>query len=404
MGTMNNDVFNVLATKSDSTLVAGGTMLSAGLADGAFGVFNAETNEALAAGAVAGVRTVYLAIGRPNGKIDKSAGQNIQLKNVTSYTVRNYNPSRPQIFEITGVVPACDTEYVIKLDVTNQKIGRRQGYNQYTQNVVFKTAVCPTGVTSSDLNEWTRLFKSALEVDDKEGTFLVEFVTIDAITIATHGVAANYSAGDVVLEADVTAMDVYNANNPGSAVFVRPRVSVLELEKENFAGAINTNYFNPRTTVVTPSLVLGFEVDGAITNIQDAASEEGSGYDIKQLEYKASSWNGSVGPYKVNTATGLEKRGFVFYSTETETYAQVILTSNFESNSGWKEYSNPITTIIAVPSSNEAFLTALLGLLDDLVGPQGFDELADDYAAFDKDEATVESTSDIDDVDTDGLG
>lgn len=396
MSNFDNNIFQVLVAGASSTLATTG-FATDGLADGVVGVFNAETNEALAAGSQVDVRSIFLGIGRPGGNMDKGAGQNIQLKNLKGYTLRNYNVGQPQIVEITGVEPLADTEYVVKIELRNAEISKRQGYNQFVRPIVFST---PKG-DALDRNSWSELFKQA--VDAFEDDYLtVEYVTEGALVNATQG-AGTYDAGDVISDADFAALQIYNAANPGSAVSVRPRVTVNPIERPAANGSINTRYYYPETTIGIFSLVSGFELTGAVTTIQDAITEEGSGYDIRQKEYHASSWNGTVGPYAVNTATGLQKEGFVFYADTAALYTQIVITSTFQSNAGFKEYESPMETIIAIPSSNETLIGNLLALLDDLFEGQGFNQLADDYTGMDKDETTPESTSSLDDVDAEGI-
>lgn len=400
MSNFDNNIFQVIVAGASSTLEAAGTAMTSGLSDGVLGVFNAETNESLGVGAQTDVRSIYFAIGRPNGGLDKGAGQNIQLKGLEGYTLRNYNPGQPQIVEITGVEPACDTQYVASIELRTPEISKRQGYVQYKRPIVFQTPKCATG-ESVDKNAWTRLFKNAVDAFN-DGLMTVEFVTISALVNATEG-AGTHSAGDVITEANLDALEAYNIANPGSAKFVRPRITFNSMARPAFNGAINTRYYNNTPTVGIVSLKEGFELTGAVSTIQAPSSEEGSGYDIKQKEYHASSWNGSVGPYAVNTATGLQKEGFTFYSSESALYTQIVITASFKSNAGFKEYESTMETVIAIPSSNETLIGGLLALLDDLFEPQGFNQLADDYTGMNKDETTDETTSSLDDVDAEGI-
>ena len=69
------------------------------------------------------------------------------------------------------------------------------------------------------------------------------------------------------------------------------RITTVPLAIQQFC-SINTMYYNPRQTVVIPSLIEGFNCTGKITITQTALDEEGNGYDIKQKEYHAGGWNG----------------------------------------------------------------------------------------------------------------
>lgn len=400
MSTMNNDVFQVLVADSDSSLLAAGNMLTAGLTEGQFGVFNAD-NQSISASAGQNAREIYFAIGRGN-KIDKSAGQGIQTNRITGYTLRNYTPSQPLIFEVSGISGKCETDYAVKLEFRNNEIYRRQGYNQFTQTYSFRTPACSNDEGTVESTVVAELLVKAVRRDDKD---LVEasYVTVSALTVLDHGVSAAYAAGDVLTDADFEALKTFNAGEAAAdRLDVRVRFVSKETSVNSFINSINTRFYSPRQTNIIPSLVDGFDTAEIVT-IQNLIFEQGSGYDIKQKEYHASNWNGTVGPYKVNSIPGLAKEGFEYHSVLSEKYAQIVITSVYKSNSGWKEYESPITTIIAVPESNTTFITALIGLLDAVITPKGFDALADDWSAADKDETTAEEVSELDDPDEDGI-
>ena len=109
------------------------------------------------------------------------------------------------------------------------------------------------------------------------------------------------AAGDVFTDIDAYAADAANADKvPGL------RITVNGIAVNKFCN-INTRYYNPRQTVIIPSLVSGFGCTGVVTTTQQAVSEEGNGYDVKQKEYHAGGWNGRPGPYKASTVVGLAK-------------------------------------------------------------------------------------------------
>lgn len=167
---------------------------------------------------------------------------------------------------------------------------------------------------------------------------------------------------------------------------------------------INLKYYNPRQTVIIPSLVEGFNCNGTVTITQEVAFEEGSGYDIKQLEYKAGGWNGRPGPYKVLQATGTAQTGFEYFAEDAVKYDQYWLGYDQESVAGWIEHKNGLETCIAIPDDDTTTRDELAAVLDGLFSPLGFDRLADDAAASSTVDTVVEETADRDDTNLDGIG
>src|SRR5690606_20263781 len=152
-------------------------------------------------------------------------------------------------------------------------------------------------------------------------------------------------------------------------------------------------YFYPRQLIVVPSLVEGFNCSGTLTVTQEAAFEEGSGYDIQRLEYEAGGWNGRPGPYRLLNLTGMANEGIEYFADKATKYCKVILTYDQFSIGGWLEYLNNLATIIAIPEADTTTRNGLITVLDTLLTPMGFDALADDAAASNTSTSVVSPTS-----------
>ena len=153
-------------------------------------------------------------------------------------------------------------------------------------------------------------------------------------------------------------------------------------------------------TVLIVSLVEGFDCSGATVIDQFPVFAEGTGTNVQQKEYHASGWTGS-GPYKLSEVTGTAK-GNIEYLAETNTpYDQYILQYFQTSESGWLEYKNTLSTIIAVPEANTTTRASVGALLDAIVAGGAFEALADDAAAASATSTVVEPV--VTDITKDGI-
>lgn len=399
--------------------------------------------------------------------VDVSAGQFIQTKNTKALSFRPHTASRPQILDIETFenVP-CETDFTIRVEYRNQEILRRIGFNQFSRAFSIKTGCddCTAGV-SNDENEvqkalieainaqedglitasayayqgnvtvtgagptadgnitvtigTTDVVVAVLNADDADATAVkiaaaintdgtydasvtgavvtitgatTDAVSVDAAATGTTTTVANLAKTTV---SDVSA---FETSFPDSAIGVR--LTTVELSKSNFSN-VNLTYYHPRQTSIIVSLVDGFDcTNTTVTEVQSAANEEGNGYDIKQKEYH-SQLDGN-GPYVTSEVTGVAKQR-KFFASEDEEYDQFIIESEFISDSGWKKYSSPISTIIAVPGASTTTRGALVAAIDVLFADLGFDTLASDAAAANVDPAVVELTTDKDNYANDGI-
>ena len=405
----NNDVFQILVTKGNEPVLPADSKLE-DLKPGQIGVFNSNTN--LSIDGSSPVKEFFLAVGVDRDgdgvteAINTSAGQVIQTRNVRFYDFRPHTAPKPMILELSDYKANCDTDYAVRLEFRNQEIYRRQGYNQFTHTYAVRTACCEdcADCPSGDMNEITKLMMEAMNTDEY-GLVTAEAIAVDALTIATHGTSADYAVGAVIPLEEFDAIIAFNAVQPDDTtkVSTKIRMTTNAVAVNNFC-SINLKYYHPRQTVIIPSLVEGFNCTGKATITQEAAFEEGSGYDVKQKEYHAGGWNGKPGPYRVSTATGLSKEEFEYFADPKVKYDQLALTYDQFSVGGWQEYLNHLATEIAIPADETTTRDSLVAVLDAIVGPSGFDALSDDAASADVDPTVTEATSDKDDTALDGIG
>lgn len=392
----NNDVARVLVTTGNAACLADGSAIGS-LAVGQIGVFDANTNLAIDGSVIP--KEFFLAVGLDRDgdaamdDILQSSGQFIQTKNVSAFTYREHTAAQPMIVDVVGYLGKCDEDFAVKLEFRNQEIYRTQGYVQHTKTYSAHTGCCegcedcPTG----DANEVTQVLLAAFAADPHAMVTALPLAR-SAMTIITHSVAADYSAGDVILEADLDAMITFNLTAAaGDEVYSDLQLTTVPLAMNTYCN-VNLKYFAPRQTIVLPSLVgAGFSCNGTAAVSQQAANEEGSGYDVAQKEYHTSG-NQNNQPYVLSTATGTASY-VERWAVEAIKYDQFFLQYTQESQAGWLEFISNLSTTIAVPGTDTVTRNSLATILDAVLLGSGFDALADDAATGNVDPAVVAPTS-----------
>lgn len=393
MSNRNNDVFQVLVTRGDQAVLPAGNTVDA-LAVGQIGIFDANTHLSVLG---TSPREFYFAVGvnRSGGStledIKESAGQMIQRANIFNYSFKPHTAGQPMIIKVGDYKAECETDYAIRVEFRNSRIYRIQGHNQFSKAYAVRTSCCDcaSGCGSGDANELTALLVQAVNLD-QDGLMIAQAIARDTITAITHGTSVDYAIGDVMTKADVQALITFNAAqiNDADKVYTDVQLTSVPLKLKQYYD-VNLGFHKFTQTALFVSLVDGFNCTGAVTILQELAYEEGSGNNIRQKEYHASAWHGA-GPYVASSVTGMSLGNIIYDADINEKYDQFILEYNQKSQSGWLEYENPISTIIAVPEADTTTRAALATAIDALTASGGFEPLADDATAADTDPDVVE--------------
>lgn len=322
----NNDVFQVLVP-TVAAPAAVGTTLDA-LAQGAIGAFSYNTNLALSP-TNKPVEDFYLAMKVKNlaGQDDiiKSSGTHIQTKNIVNYNHKAYVAPVQMVTENVMKVITCGEEIGVKIEIRNQEAYRLNGFNQ-----VVKSFLVPTGTCNDcDDNCFDSTCVSVLDALVKEINN-----DPDGIVVATKTDPTDCETADGKL-----------------TLTVNPQVL------QDFC-TINLGYFFPHQTQIIVTPLDGFN---ATTIKTEMVYEQGSGYDVKQLEYEAGGWNGKPGIYRVFN-DGLTKGGFHYYSEVGKKYDLFHASYDQVSVSGWRQDAHFERTIIA--AENGTIATAVKAFLD----------------------------------------
>jgi hypothetical protein len=350
MSNRNNDVFRVLPVTNCNLLAEGDSIEDLGL--GQLGAFDAATNLAIEPTTSPMPKEIFFALAYENeaGNTDYrfSAGQLIQRQGVVGFTTKLCSQGSPMKVTVGNFKAECDTEYGVRVEFRNAKINRIQGYNQFSKAYMVKTPCCDDcteGCGSLDANVLTQLFIANINAD-QSGLVLAQAVARQPLTIATHGTSVNYATGAVMTAADVAQLIVFNSTAvPAALVFADFQLVSQPLSIGSFC-QVNLHYYKLLETVLIVSLIEGFGCSGATTVNEYPTYAEGTGINIMQKEYHASGWAGS-GPYKLSQVTGTAYGNIVYLADKNKSYDQVILEYNQTSESGWQEYSNPLSTIFA---------------------------------------------------------
>jgi hypothetical protein len=352
MSNRNNDVFRVLPVTDCDLLPAGDAIEDLNI--GQLGAFDAATNLAIDSTTSPMPKEIFFALAYQTdaGNTDYrfSAGQVIQRQGVVGFTEKLCSQGSPMKVTVGNFKAECDTEYGIRVEFRNAKINRIQGYNQFSKAYMVTTPCCDDcaeGCGSLDANILTQLFVANINADES-GLVIAQPVARQPLTIATHGVSQNYATGAVMTSADVAQLIVFNSTAaPGDLVFADFQLVSQPLSIGSFC-QVNLHYYKLLETVLIVSLIEGFGCSGATTVNTYPTYAEGTGINIQQKEYHASGWAGS-GPYKLSGVTGTPYGNIVYLADKNTNYDQVILEYNQTSESGWQEYSNPLSTVFAFP-------------------------------------------------------
>ncbi len=408
----NNDVSRVLVTAGNAAVLAAGSDVGS-LAVGQLGMFDAETGVSIDGTTPA--RNFFLAVGLDRSgdavmdDIKQSSGQYIQRTGVKFYQFREHSAAQPQIGVIGGYNGSCDSDFGVRFEIRDQETYRTQGFNQNTKSYVIHTGCCDgcEGCPSGDGNEVTQLLLAEIALD--ENPFItaqaVARQAIVSLTVDTANTTYTMDTTDPIAGAALTAGDLlamleFNAlqADETTKLFSDVEYTTIPLAINAYCN-VNLKYFHPRQVVVIPSLIEN--CNGTTTITQDAAFEEGNGYDVAQKEWH-NSGNAQNSPYVLSEATGTAM-SMDSFAVKTEKYDQFALEYDLQSESGWGEFNNNLSTIIAVPNGDTITRNSVAAFLDAQLLGLGFDAKADDVAAANVGDTIVSPTTAIDDVTLDGL-
>lgn len=321
--TFNNGAVGVtdVSTLNDGVVIfvtPGGASLSAAqlLAASEFKIQKVQKN---AAGTVIGFQENPLVV-------KKSLIKNIVLTPVST--------GLNQVVNISTSSLSCNTEYLIKLQMSNPAFFVENGYNLQTKIYSLNSGCCAPceGCGEGDCKEFWKEFRSMINADE-------------------DGILTAY-----LKDPEASAVDDDDLDDEAVDGLAEGVCPVLQLEisapaLRTFCG-IPDVYSYPNFVTADVSLVAGFECVGTATTIQDACPVQIYGLDVAQEQFKAA---GIHQGYPVRRSN----RGAPLFAQETEavdavktaTYAAITFEMDSVTESGDGYFSNPTSFTIYVDST-----------------------------------------------------
>lgn len=364
-------------------------------------------------------------------KCDREYGIRVEISNSRIDHIQGNNQFS-QAFIVKGACcPDCGDDDCSQADANDVAIKLVNSVNTNSQDrlianiVAGQGSITVTGEPTADENVTITLGDEAaftvaiLDADDSAGVATkiaagINGVSGSAYTATSDGAVVTivgpdgtvtFGAGTTgatattvaVTQTVVTDTDAFSAAYSNAVYSIQ--IQAVELEATS-SSSINLHYHKRRETTLIVSLIEGFNCSGTVATVQETAYEEGNGSDVRQVEYNASGWL-ETGPYVASELLGLAKENVEYLADANEKYDQFTIEYTEKHQGGWRFHENTLATYIAVPADETTTLNSLVAQLDDILGPHGFDDLADDVAAADTDPDVVEPA--ITDLDTDGV-
>jgi len=371
----NNDVPEILFPTNATLLGAGNTVSD--LAVGQLGMFSEATGLSI----TEPTENFFLAVGLDNdgdGVVDdvrKSAGRNIQPGNILYATRQDYVAPVDQVVDITDIEVKCGDSFGIKIEARNEQIYNFQGTVQYRETFVAKADECDACADNSCAEANVAKLVKDIVLQAKLGKD--PFFKVEAIS------SAGAVLTDEALQAIVDATEALEDKSTQEKVGIR--VTAIANKVQQFAN-VNLDYVQARQTQVFITAVGELTNKYTITENTALVYEQGSGYDVRELEFNSIGFReGNTGAYRIGAITGLPNE-VAYESDLKKKYTVFTLAYDHKHRNGsWLQYDNALATYFVVEDGGAAVAT-VNDLLATLVG----DKL---YLAHDGDIKGVESAS-----------
>jgi len=323
MANVNNDVFSVLVTLGNATVLAAGNPVSA-LAVGQIGVFNQNTGLSISAATSPQPKEIFIAVGvdeTGSGTLEDlrtSAGQLIQKAGLTGYSFKAHSAGQPEIQLVAGYGAKCDTDYAVTIELRNSRIYGIQGFNSFTNTYAVRTGCCDDCTDDCNSYDANKLTVAMVAEINLGGKVIATAVARQEILSATvTALSGDLAAGDEVSEEDMDAIIAYNATQADIAdrFFTDFTIQSKPITIPAW-NQVNLGFHKFLETKMIVSLVDGFGCGGTVTTTQELAYAQGTALNIQAKEYMASAWAGA-GPYVLSETTGTSNSSVISLFSES---------------------------------------------------------------------------------------
>ncbi len=348
-----NKQFRVLVATLNQAAIAAGTHVST-LADGALGLFSADTDLSVAAtGTALASGKYYIAVGTTNADNElvqiRSAGQHIDAAAVTGKSSTVSTAAVQEVIEITSkdttfatALVFYDTEYALNIVSRNGEILSDISPNEHRMRPTVLTPASPTGEIEKTYayNSFAASLYSELKARERSDLFTVTARNTAGALADKAAIIASTTLAIITVTGGTVPM--YDANKN-----------------------INLRYFNNRVTTNEIFMSIDMRDVCTVTTTTAAVQAVGHGYDMRHLEDKCSGEMGAPGHYR-QANSGLPTGNFDRLVSTTVSYNVYSLEYHTENSGGWQMYKEAFTTYLLVPTGNTTAITAALALMTKL--------------------------------------
>lgn len=339
------DIQKVFVAKKDGIVLTAGKKL-ADLAEGEFAIFDTETN--LSVADLTASNRVYFAI-KQVGKIVKSPNQWIEKNNVKSISIIEPVEPKNQIVVFKDFSIFCGKDYTIRTQAFNELTKLQDGVNSST---AFGTATSKNcQVCNTDPCKEINPIPVVAEIYNnlKNNKYVKVTLTARAAITGVAGITGTVNAGDPISEAQLKLINKHNEGLTGATpafVKVNFKFEAVPLEKDNY----QEGYLTPRNTEFEVGLGDNFLGNGTLEKTQKTVTEQGSGFDIRNLEYR------SINPevYSRWSNYGQQVYHTPAYADPNEKYIQISIRYGRATQVTHHLYDHTSELILAIPSNSTA--------------------------------------------------
>lgn len=269
------DILKVFVAKK--FIKATGKKLS-DLTPGDFGIFDLSTNVTVADFKP---KRTYLAINM-GGKIYKSPNMWIENDNIKSISKTGVEAHKDKIVTFKNFTITCGKDYTLRVEASNELTKFLQGTNNFNLFLTARSEECWACGTSDPCKEINPL-PVILEFlrNSKRNPYVKLEATARAAITAIAGVTA--AAGDVLTIAQLQALSNHNKTQttPANLIRVDLKITSIPIERRDY----KDEYIAPRNTDINVGIDDGFLGNGVLAVAQNNVVEQGSGFDLKNIEW-----------------------------------------------------------------------------------------------------------------------
>lgn len=334
-----------------------------------FAVFDRSTNLSVKLDTFDATHYCYIAYADGKGKLKFLGDPYLELTEIESITKLPYKKATKQKIKFTDFEFLCGKEYVLKLEFRSTQIMNMQGYNTFTKTYQALGECC-NSCTTCNISDPNKLAVGLFEalVIDRDALFDVKLVERGA---TDADIATGTNVQERVDKAKAFVKTNANAANPAAPTkFLDLVIELKEYPKITSSSPLNALYQKGRNIWCLPSLIRENHVCNW-AKVDDGMSamtgEQGSGYDVRQLEYLSTGWQLNPSPYKMGA--DLPINGIELIADPDAFYTQIVLDCNIMSAVNWHDAKNGMRIIIALKQASAAAANAALDPLIALLKP-----------------------------------